>query len=98
MPDAIGSRLNWTARTDRVQLAETGLAVVGFAALKRQLDAAAPAPDAMRTSLENPAQVWLDRVAAAGHLAIVDVRIETVEDLAILHGYVLEPALRSGRC
>jgi DNA helicase-2/ATP-dependent DNA helicase PcrA len=96
MPDTSGSRLNWAERIDRAKLAETGHAVVGFAALKRQLNAASPAADAVRTSLANPAQAWLDRVAAARHLAIVDVRIETVDDLAILHGYVLEPALRSG--
>lgn len=41
-------------------------------------------------------QGWLSRVAHAGKLAVVGVRIDDLDDLTALHGYVLEPALRCG--
>lgn len=46
-------------------------------------------------SIDNPAQNSLDRVARADRLPVVEVRIRDLDDLAALHGHVLEPALRS---
>jgi DNA helicase-2/ATP-dependent DNA helicase PcrA len=49
-----------------------------------------------RESLANPAEAWLSRVARVDRLAVMDVQLRELRDLVTLHGYVLEPALRSG--
>ena len=49
---------------------------------------------AERTTLANPAQAWLDRARGLDALAVRGVRLRTLDDLAALHGYVLEPAWR----
>jgi len=73
-----------------------GHELIEFTTLRREVVAAARRVDGRRKSIDNPAQDWLDRVARADRLAIVGVRIRNLDDLAALHGYVLEPALRSG--
>ena len=88
--------LTWTASVDRRALVAAGHEVIEFTALRREVVAAARRVDGRRTSIDNPAQDWLDRVARADRLAVVGVRIRNLDDLAALHGYVLEPALRSG--
>jgi superfamily I DNA/RNA helicase len=87
--------LTWARTLDHEALAAQGYDVVQFSALRRQIDAAARRAGLRRESLANPAQAWLSRVAAAGKLAVVGVHLTRLEDLRALHGYVLEPALRS---
>jgi DNA helicase II / ATP-dependent DNA helicase PcrA len=92
----VSSTLTWAASVDRGALLAAGYDVIEFAALRREVIAPARRTGARRTSIENPAQRWLDRVARARRLAVVDVPLRDLDDLAALHGYVLEPALRSG--
>ncbi len=88
--------LTWTAAVDRRALVAAGHELIEFTTLRREVVAAARRVDGRRKSIDNPAQDWLDRVARADRLAVVGVRIRNLDDLAALHGYVLEPALRSG--
>jgi hypothetical protein len=88
--------LSWTTSLDRETWAACGDEVVEFSWLYREIVAPARRADAPRTSLANPAQAWLSRVAAADRLAVVGVPLRDVNDPITLHGYVLEPALRSG--
>ena len=88
--------LTWGRKLDRAALAADGYDVVQFSSLRRELDAAARHAGGPRETLANPAQAWLSRVARADKLAVVGVRLRNLEDLRALHGYVLEPALRSG--
>lgn len=90
------SKLTWTASVDRQALRDAGHDVIEFSQLCREVVAPARHRSARRESLANPARDWLSRVAHAEKLAIVGVRIEDLDDLASLHGYVLEPALRCG--
>jgi DNA helicase-2/ATP-dependent DNA helicase PcrA len=89
-------RLTWTASADRRTLATAGCELIDFSALCRDIVAPARRLDARRESIANPAHDWLARVARAQTLAVLGVRIRDLDDLAALHGYVLEPALRSG--
>ena len=70
--------------------------MVEFGALRRQVIGRAGKGRTRRTSIENPAQDWLDRVGQSPRLAILGVELHDLDDLAALHGYVLEPALRAG--
>jgi DNA helicase II / ATP-dependent DNA helicase PcrA len=88
--------LSWAASVDRDALRAAGHEVIDFATLRRDVVAPARRTGTRRRSIENPAQGWLDRVAQADRLAVVGVQIRDLDDLAVLHGYVLEPALRSG--
>ena len=88
--------LTWTASVDRRALVAAGHELIEFTTLRREVVAAARRVDGRRKSIDNPAQEWLDRVARADRLAVVGVGIRNLDDLAALHGYVLEPALRSG--
>ncbi len=87
--------IDWKPAVDRAALAAAGWDVVAFATVLRA-EADARAARNRRVSLANPAQAWLDRVAATPRLAVVDVRLTTLRELAALYGYVLEPASRSG--
>ena len=84
--------LTWTAAADRRALERAGAEVVEFAALRQVRAHAGP----RRATLDNPAADWLARVARADPLAVLGVQIRHLDDLATLHGYVLEPALRCG--
>lgn len=64
--------------------------------LPREIVAPARSLDACRKSIDNPAQGWLDRVPRTDRVAVLGVRIRDLDHLAALHGYVLEPVLRSG--
>jgi UvrD/REP helicase N-terminal domain len=88
--------LTWTASVDRRELVAAGLELIEFTTLRREIVAPARSLDGRRESIDNPAQDWLDRVARANRLAVLGVWIRDLDDLAVLHGYVLEPALRSG--
>jgi len=90
------SLLTWGPSLDRASLATAGYEVVEFSALRREIAASVRRADGRRDSLANPAAGWLSRLARAGKLALVGVRLTGVDDLKALHGYVLEPALRSG--
>jgi superfamily I DNA/RNA helicase len=90
------SLLVWSASLDRDALAEAGHDVVEFSSLRRVITEAVQHGEQRRTSLANPAEAWLSRVARAEKLAVVGVRLRDVDDLRALHGYVLEPALHSG--
>jgi superfamily I DNA/RNA helicase len=88
--------LTWGRALDQEALASEGYEVVRFSALRGEIDAAVRRAGGRRQSLANPAQAWLSRVAQAAGLAVVGVRLRDLDDLRALHGYVLEPALRSG--
>jgi hypothetical protein len=49
-----------------------------------------------RTSIQSPAQPWLDWLSEVDRLAVVDVVLDGPEGLADLLGFVAEPALRLG--
>ena len=86
--------LTWASSLDRAALAADGHRLVEFSALRREVEHTRRAWQ-RRTSLANPAEEWLSGVVAAGKLAILGVRLTSLDDLRVLHGYVLEPALRS---
>jgi superfamily I DNA/RNA helicase len=86
--------LVWTAVAAEPALA--GYEPVDFEWLKRAVIEPARRSGAERTSLANPAQTWLDRLRGLDALAVRGVRVRTLDDLAALHGYVLEPAWRAG--
>ncbi len=88
--------LTWATSVDRGALLAADYGLIEFAALRREVIAPARKAGARRTSIDNPAQEWLDRLADSRRLAVVGVRLHELDDLAALHGYVLEPALRSG--
>ena len=86
--------LVWTVAADPGALA--AYETVTFDALLRDVVAPARRTALARSSLANPAQAWLDRVRRLDALAVLGVRLDTLEELEILHGYVLEPAWRAG--
>jgi hypothetical protein len=88
--------LTWTASADRETLIAAKYELIEFAALRREIIDSACKRRTRRTSIDNPAQDWLDRVAQSPRLAILGVTVRDLDDLAALHGYVLEPALRAG--
>ena len=87
--------LTWASSLDRAALAADGHRLVEFSAVRREVESRTRRAQQRRTSLANPAEEWLSGVAAAGKLAILGVRLTSLDDLRVLHGYVLEPALRS---
>jgi hypothetical protein len=87
--------LTWASSLDRAALAADGHRLVEFTAVRREVESRTRRAQQRRTSLANPAEEWLSGVAAAGKLAILGVRLTSLDDLRVLHGYVLEPALRS---
>jgi superfamily I DNA/RNA helicase len=86
--------LAWEAAADREALG--GYEAVDFEWLKRAVIEPARRSGGERTTLANPAQAWLDRLRGLDALAVLGVRLRTPDDLAALHGYVLEPAWRAG--
>src|SRR5450755_2439435 len=86
--------LTWASSLDRAALAADGHRLVEFTAVRREVESRTRRAQQRRTSLANPAEEWLSGVAAAGKLAILGVRLTSLDDLRVLHGYVLEPALR----
>jgi hypothetical protein len=87
--------LAWSVSLDRDVLTADGYDVVEFSALRREIAAATRRAGRRRTSLVNPADAWLARVDRAAGLAVTGVRLRDLADVRALHGYVLEPALRS---
>lgn len=94
MTTARPTLLTWTTSVDRDALETTGWETIDFAVLCREVVAPARRESGRRT-LDNPAEPWLTRVAAAGKLAVVGVALHSVDDVAALHGYALEPAWRA---
>jgi len=95
MTTAHPALLTWTTSVDRHALETQGWDVIDFAALWRDVVAPARGESGRRRTLDNPAQPWLSRVAAAGKLAVVGVALRSLDDVAVLYGYVLEPAWRA---
>jgi hypothetical protein len=89
------SRLVWTTSADRRALSEAGYTVVEFGRLRTDVARWTRAAGQQRRSLATPAAGWLRSVAEARGLALVGVRLDDVASLAVLHGYVLEPAWRA---
>jgi DNA helicase-2/ATP-dependent DNA helicase PcrA len=77
----------------RGQLRRDGYHVVQFHRLRASI-LRARAVGSVRSSLANPAARVLSVFARHSRIAVVDVSCRTVEDLALLHGYVVEPAFR----
>lgn len=93
---AVSPSLAWAASLDREALAAARYEVVEFGALRREVIDRARNIRTRRTSIENPAREWLGRVGRSPRLAVLGVTLRDLDDLAALHGYVLEPALRAG--
>jgi superfamily I DNA/RNA helicase len=83
--------LIWTTAAEPAQL--EGYERIAFDTLLREV---VVRDGGARTTLATPAAAWLSRVRAAPALAVLGVRLRSVEDLAALHGYVLEPVWRAG--
>ncbi|MGA2927647.1 MAG: hypothetical protein ABSG43_16955, partial [Solirubrobacteraceae bacterium] len=62
MSAVVAQRLTWTASADADALGAAGYDVIRFAELKRDVVDRTCSAIALRTTLENPAQAWLDRV------------------------------------
>ena len=86
--------LAWAASLDRDDLLAARYELIEFEALRRDVIAPARRTRTRRTTIENPAQHWLERVAQAPRLGVLGVELRDLDALAALHGYVLEPALR----
>ena len=87
--------LTWTASVDRRALVAAGYELIEFTTLRREVVAAAAGwTGGVRASTT---QRRTGSTGSAADLAgRLGVRIRNLDDLAALHGYVLEPALRSG--
>jgi DNA helicase-2/ATP-dependent DNA helicase PcrA len=92
----VSPSLAWAASLDREALVAARYEVVEFGALRREVIACSRKTRTRRTSIENPAQDWLDRVGQSPRLAVLGVKLRDLDDLAALHGFVLDPALRAG--
>lgn len=89
--------LSWlTQRPDRGWLREHGFAVLPFDDLRKRFIELARGTGARRNTLDSPAQPLLDGFAGHQRVAVLEVRLETVQDLSDLHSYALEPAWRAG--
>ena len=88
--------LTWSPSLDREALVADGHQVVEYSSLCREVVTPAQRAAGRRESLANPAEAWLARLAEIEKLAVVGVQLRDIDDLVALHGYVLEPALRSG--
>jgi DNA helicase-2/ATP-dependent DNA helicase PcrA len=87
-------RLAWTTTPPvRGQLRRDGYHVVHFQRLRAAI-LRARTVGSVRSSLANPAARVLSIFARHARIAVLDVSCRTVEDLALLHGYVVEPAFR----
>ncbi len=88
--------LVWTtAPPDRRALRREGYHVVRFRRLAAAVAAARPRGGA-RSSLRNPAAGLLALYAKHPRVAVLEVPCRSVDDLRLIHGYLLEPAFRSG--
>ena len=100
MPATRTSLLTWSQSLDRAAPAPApaagGHEAVEFSWLRGAIAAWTPDATQPRASMANPAQAWLSRVARLDALTVIDVQLHELRDLIALHGYVLEPALRSG--
>ncbi|HOX26804.1 MAG TPA: ATP-dependent helicase [Candidatus Krumholzibacteria bacterium] len=86
--------LVWTTTApSRAQLRRDGYHVVRFRDLRRAI-VRSRAAGIRRSSLRNPAAAVLARFARFPAVAVLDVPCETVEDLRLVHGYLVEPAYR----
>ena len=90
--------LHWTtvAPAPR-QLRRDGYHVLRYRRLAAAVASAQPRGCA-RSSLQNPASGLLALYRKHPRLAVLDVPCRTVEDLRLIHGYLVEPAFRSGCC
>ncbi|MFO7653674.1 MAG: ATP-dependent helicase [Candidatus Krumholzibacteriia bacterium] len=78
----------------RSRLRRTGYHVVAGARLVAAATAARGSGGAGRTSLRNPASRWLKTFADHPKIAVLDLRCRSLDDLRIIHGYLVEPAFR----
>src|SRR5690349_19755375 len=74
--------LVWTTAAEPAQL--VGHERIAFSTLLRDV---VVRDGGARSTLATPAAGWLARVRAAPALAVLGVRLRSVEDLAALHGY-----------
>jgi superfamily I DNA/RNA helicase len=77
------------------QLRHAGYHVVRYPRFLRSV-LAARQTGTVRSSLANPASRLLSVFARHAQVAVLDCVCHTAEDLQLLYGYVVEPALRSG--
>jgi superfamily I DNA/RNA helicase len=88
--------LRWvTAPPLRRELRREGYHVIRFRRLAAAVAAARPRGGA-RSSLKNPAARLLALYAKHPRVAVLEVPCQTVHDLRLIHGYLIEPAFRLG--
>ena len=92
----MAQRFTWTASADRAELEAVGRRVVAFAELVADAEAWAKSAEGRRDSLASIAEPWLRTFDGRRPLAVLGVRLEDLQSLRVLHGQVLEPALRTG--
>src|SRR5687767_13893851 len=89
------ARFTWSSSADRGVLARDGYRVVEFSRLVSDAAGRARRAAAPRTSLESLAAPWLRTFDGRQPLAVLGVRLDDLQSLAVLHGDVLEPAWRT---
>jgi hypothetical protein len=88
--------LRWvTVPPLRRELQREGYHVIRFRCLAAAVAAARPRGGA-RSSLKNPAARLLGLYAKHPRVAVLEVPCQTVDDLRLIHGYLIEPAFRLG--
>ena len=96
-PDREEGSLIWgPASLDPAALMKSGWKVYSFRDVRERYIAPARSRGIARTSLDNPAQPWLDLLSTSAPLAVVGVSLRTAADLRDLYGFVIEPAYRRG--
>ncbi len=89
-----GGYLLWTSTPpDRALLARRGFHVVDYARARQEHFAPALNAGTKRSTLDNPAQRWLDLLDEHPKVALVDVPLRTLADLRVVHGLIVEPCL-----
>ena len=88
--------LTWTASVGCRELVAAGHELNESTVLPRGIVAPARSLDGRPKSIDNPVQDWLDHSRGRIGWVVLDVRIRDLDELAALHGSVLEPALRAG--
>jgi superfamily I DNA/RNA helicase len=82
-------RVEWTTRVDPARLRAERFAQVSWEELRRAWVQPAKTPELNRTSLANPAAELRERYITHERVAVLDVRLDAIEDLQDLHRYVL---------
>jgi len=89
------SRLQWVPAADPQQLAADGWHVIAFSQLRQLAADADRASSQQRVSLLAPCEQQLAQLVSRPRIAVIEVTLNTLDDLKVLHGYLLEPLWRA---